>query len=249
MAKSQYEITDSLSNCSVCFERYEEKGDHLPRILPCLHTFCERCIKELLDGDTFHCPDCKVPHPVENGAETFKLNKYVLSHIEGTAMDSINPGEITKMVISKVEKVRNIFDEKEMKLRNSKEEIINANKICLDSLETTKKEILTMVTKTFDEMVREVKTKTTSETETVDEKLQEVYGFKGQLDHIQRKIDKSTKASRDDCAAELEQLKNMAELPVKKYQYCEYHPEYYDPEYFKTVCGYLSTSQQESKGK
>ena len=44
----------------------------------------------------------------------------------------------------------------------------------------------------------------------------------------------------------------MAELPVKMYQYCEYHPDYvedYDEEKIKRMCGYLSTKQQESKGK
>ena len=252
MAKSQYEITDRLSNCSVCFEPYEEKGDHLPRILPCLHTFCERCIKELLDGNVFHCPDCKVPHPVEDGAETFKPNKYVLSHIERTAMAATDSGEIHKMVISKVENVRSIFDEKELKLRTFKEDMINTNKVCLDELETRKKEILKMVTGTFDEMIKELKTMTTSETQVMDEKLQEIYGFKGHLDHLQRKIDKNTKTSRDDCVVELEKLKNMAELPVKMYQYCEYHPDYvedYDEEKIKRMCGYLSTKQQESKGK
>ena len=68
MAKSQPDITDRMTNCSVCFEPYEGKGDHVPRILPCSHTFCERCIRDLLDEGVFHCPECKVPHPVENGA-------------------------------------------------------------------------------------------------------------------------------------------------------------------------------------
>ena len=249
MAMSQYEITDRLTNCSVCFELYEGKGDRLPRILPCFHTFCEKCINELLDGNVFHCPDCKVPHPAENEADSFKLNKYVLSNIERTAMATTNPGEIGKMLLSKLEAVRSSFNEKEVKLKQSKEEMINLNKTCSNELERRKEEILKDVMDRFKEMDKAMKKKTESESEIIDEKVDEIGVFKEKLELLEKKIEKNPQAARDDCAVELEQMKNMAELPVKKYQYCEYHREYYDHTYFSRMCGYLSAGQQECKGE
>ena len=249
MAKSQYEITDRLTNCSVCFEPYSETGDHIPRILPCLHTFCERCIAELLDGDTFHCPECKIPHPAGNGAETFKLNKYVLSHIEKIALDAIDTLGITKKLLGKLQSARNIFEEKKFKLMQSKNDMINTNETCTKELDTKKKEILRMVRRKFNAMVKEVNNRTKSESKVLDQKLNETNQFTRKLDRLENKLKKKVKGSRDDCAVELEQLKNMAELPVKKYQYCEYYPENSDPEYFNRMCGYLSTGQEEYKGK
>ena len=252
MAKSQPEIIDRLTNCSVCFEPYSETGDHVPRILPCLmclHTFCERCIAELLDGDTFHCPECKVPHPADNGADTFKLNKYVLSHIDRIALDAIDTHGITKKLLGKLQSARNIFEKKKYKLMQSKNDMINTNETRTKELDTKKKEILGMVRRKFNAMVKEVNNRTKSESKVLDQKLNEINQFTRKLGRLENKLKKKAKGSRDDCAVELEQMKNMAELPVKKYQYCEYHPENSDPEYFNRMCGYLSTGQEEYKGK
>ena len=248
MANSQPEITDRLTNCSVCFEPYSEKGDHVPRILPCLHTFCDRCIKELLNKNTFHCPECKVPHPAENGAETFKLNKYVLSHIEKIALDAIDTHGISRKLLRKLQLTRNTFHEKKLKLLQSKEEMIKINDSCAKELHDKKKDILRMVRRKFNAMVKELNKTETLESKNFDKKLNEINQFTSKLDRLENKLKKKAKGSRDDCAVELEQLKNMAELPVKKYQYCEYHPDNSDPEYFNKMCGYLSTGQEEYKG-
>ena len=39
-------MADSLEyafTCQVCFEEFEETGDHVPRLLPCTYTLCETC--------------------------------------------------------------------------------------------------------------------------------------------------------------------------------------------------------------
>ena len=71
---------DDLTNCSVCFELYAENGDHVPRILPCFHTLCEKCIKQLFRGRTLTCPECRNTHCADN-VKKFHQNKYVLTHI------------------------------------------------------------------------------------------------------------------------------------------------------------------------
>ena len=75
------EVTDDdLTNCSVCFELYAENGDHVPRILPCFHTLCEKCIKQLFRGRSLTCPECRIVHGAGN-VKKFHQNKYVLTHI------------------------------------------------------------------------------------------------------------------------------------------------------------------------
>ena len=69
----------SLLQCGICLEEYKD-----PRALPCLHSFCLRCLKQRISAtkDTdgsFHCPKCgdKFTRPegdVEKFPEDFFLN-------------------------------------------------------------------------------------------------------------------------------------------------------------------------------
>ncbi|KAK7093735.1 uncharacterized protein [Littorina saxatilis] len=66
---------DSLS-CALCLEIFTS-----PKILPCAHTYCEKCLGHLVEStqrDTFPCPSCreviKVPHA---GVSAFKANFYI----------------------------------------------------------------------------------------------------------------------------------------------------------------------------
>ena len=81
-------MTDSLEHiltCQVCLEDFEETGDHVPRLMPCTHTLCERCLKQLIkptnQGDKIDCPECRTTHAVVDGVKTFPQNKYILTNI------------------------------------------------------------------------------------------------------------------------------------------------------------------------
>jgi E3 ubiquitin-protein ligase SH3RF len=47
---------NELLECSVCLERL----DHSSKVLPCQHTFCRRCLEEILARQSeLRCPECR----------------------------------------------------------------------------------------------------------------------------------------------------------------------------------------------
>jgi hypothetical protein len=72
---------DELTKCPICLEDLVN-----PKSLPCLHTFCLRCIqghlKDKLPGDTVNCPICResfqVPHQgIEHLPDNFFINSLI----------------------------------------------------------------------------------------------------------------------------------------------------------------------------
>lgn len=60
MAKAS-SLADTLGKhleCAVCLEQFTE-----PKVLPCLHTFCKRCLQGLLTHEEevwkINCPNCR----------------------------------------------------------------------------------------------------------------------------------------------------------------------------------------------
>ena len=72
---------DEDMSCSVCFELYSEIGNHVPRILPCYHSLCEKCIRQLISHKKLECPECRSKHEAKHGSTSFKQNKYILTNI------------------------------------------------------------------------------------------------------------------------------------------------------------------------
>ena len=67
-----------VTECPVCFEFYDESGEHVPRLLPCTHTLCENCVRSLLKEKSLRCPECKTTHQAPNEVLNFPQNKYIL---------------------------------------------------------------------------------------------------------------------------------------------------------------------------
>ena len=77
---------DYILECPICNEDFSLEGEHVPRILPCSQSLCEKCIGDILlqnpEGhDFFRCPECQMEHPVPKGAKSFTQNKYILSFV------------------------------------------------------------------------------------------------------------------------------------------------------------------------
>ena len=64
--EKQSDILDVLPECSVCFE----KLDVTSRVLPCQHTFCMRCLQQIIDArNELRCPECREHVPVRQVTE------------------------------------------------------------------------------------------------------------------------------------------------------------------------------------
>ena len=49
--------------CPICFEDYETSNEKkLPKLLICLHTFCNSCVKSLTKNGGIPCPLCRLSH-------------------------------------------------------------------------------------------------------------------------------------------------------------------------------------------
>ncbi|KAK6481859.1 E3 ubiquitin-protein ligase TRIM56, partial [Huso huso] len=60
--------------CKICFELYKS-----PRILPCLHSYCEQCLEKLLEKGkgTIYCPECRTETCVQGSVRNIKTNFFI----------------------------------------------------------------------------------------------------------------------------------------------------------------------------
>ena len=92
MAGNMDSLTETLT-CPVCFEDFEEAGDHVPRLLPCTHSLCHTCVGQMIRYNKLECPICKMRHAVRRQGITFPQNKYILTmmrrrrRLEGEELD------------------------------------------------------------------------------------------------------------------------------------------------------------------
>ncbi|XP_078603140.1 E3 ubiquitin-protein ligase TRIM56-like [Branchiostoma floridae x Branchiostoma japonicum] len=67
------EITDEFLVCQICLEDFRQ-----PKMLPCLHTFCQPCLERLLATQPvgkLNCPTCRQDVPLtENGVQGLNSN-------------------------------------------------------------------------------------------------------------------------------------------------------------------------------
>ena len=69
-------VNKQLPTCTLCLEVFRK-----PKILPCFHTYCEECLKNLAPrhgGRQFPCPSCRKIIPIpRQGVGAFQTNFYI----------------------------------------------------------------------------------------------------------------------------------------------------------------------------
>ncbi|XP_041372539.1 E3 ubiquitin-protein ligase TRIM56-like [Gigantopelta aegis] len=82
------EIRDELITCEICLESFDNQ-DKSPRILPCFHSFCCRCLESIWEKSPtgVRCPNCRQVWPVQNTiSATFPQNKVLRNLVEYLTM-------------------------------------------------------------------------------------------------------------------------------------------------------------------
>ena len=93
---------EGILNCPVCFEDYGINDDNvIPRLLPCTHTLCGKCTRELIQKKSLQCPECRKRHPAEHGMRSFPQNKYILSTVRRKASSTEHKPYSTEQKLEK----------------------------------------------------------------------------------------------------------------------------------------------------
>ncbi|XP_041358170.1 E3 ubiquitin/ISG15 ligase TRIM25-like [Gigantopelta aegis] len=102
------EIRDEFVTCEICWEYFDDKNK-APRILPCFHSFCCRCLESIWERSPagVRCPNCRQVWPVQrNIPGTFPQNKVLRNLTEYVNMknklDKIMCNECPKSSIATV---------------------------------------------------------------------------------------------------------------------------------------------------
>ena len=80
---SAYQRQDlkSLLDCSICLETFDD-----PRTLPCLHSFCKKCLENFVDGkrdDELNCPVCRCKFTLsQRGVVGMTRNHFICNMVE-----------------------------------------------------------------------------------------------------------------------------------------------------------------------
>lgn len=81
---------NELLECSVCFERLDQTS----KVLPCQHTFCRRCLKEIVEKrKELRCPECRVL--VEDDVDDLPSNILLVRILEGLKNTKRNRRSLT----------------------------------------------------------------------------------------------------------------------------------------------------------
>ena len=76
---------DCLTGCPVCAEPYTETGHHVPKLLPCTHSVCLKCLGEKVfrhQDNTLDCPKCGMNHEFVCGIHFVPVNPYIICSVK-----------------------------------------------------------------------------------------------------------------------------------------------------------------------
>ena len=96
MSKRLLTEHSDVFSCPVCFENYETSGNHTPRIFPCTHTVCHKCIGNIIQRGELNCPTCRKKYKTANGQISFPENPYIIDTLKVFAKKEEEEFELCK---------------------------------------------------------------------------------------------------------------------------------------------------------
>ncbi|XP_078524583.1 E3 ubiquitin-protein ligase TRIM56 [Lissotriton helveticus] len=76
MAEREFSLSDALTQdfltCKICLQKFQK-----PKILPCLHTYCESCLEKMIVDNRLRCPECREETEVCQGSGSLKTNFFI----------------------------------------------------------------------------------------------------------------------------------------------------------------------------
>lgn len=70
-------IREDFLTCRICYDLYV-----VPKILPCLHSYCQKCLEPLVENGIVQCPECRLQTEVPGGAAGLKSNFFINGLLE-----------------------------------------------------------------------------------------------------------------------------------------------------------------------
>nr|XP_060629267.1 E3 ubiquitin-protein ligase TRIM56-like isoform X1 [Anolis sagrei ordinatus] len=70
-------IREDFLTCKICYDLYV-----VPKILPCLHSYCLGCLDPLVENGIVQCPECRLQIDVPGGAASLKTNFFINGLLE-----------------------------------------------------------------------------------------------------------------------------------------------------------------------
>ncbi|XP_069079382.1 E3 ubiquitin-protein ligase TRIM56-like [Pleurodeles waltl] len=70
-------LREDYLSCKICYELFRT-----PKLLPCLHTYCQQCLEQLVTKGSLNCPECRIKVSVKDGVKNLKSNFFINSLLE-----------------------------------------------------------------------------------------------------------------------------------------------------------------------
>ena len=82
-------LQNMTPECPICYETFQSEGNRRPKLLPCLHTYCYLCLRQLgQKNGQIKCPECRAWHGVpDEGIEAFPANMRILDNLRNLSLE------------------------------------------------------------------------------------------------------------------------------------------------------------------
>lgn len=257
---AEIDIGDDLTVCPVCFEVYEVSGDFIPRLLPCSHTLCEKCLEQLLTNGKLDCPECRTKHEAVSGTKSFPQNKYIIAHIIKTesgndcrnSSDKFGPLPETSLpLLGNIKSLKNTLRSNKEKLLASRKKIEENNASCIAEIQNKKEEHLKVMAAKYDMLLLKANQCKKTTNTSVDENVAVIDEQIALLETIENKA-KKVSTTDDDIAIDTQTVNGMRKqvernlAKAKNPKYLRYNKS---TQAVETLCGHLESIGLYEQGK